>query len=410
MKMKSERDLDDRLFWLAKEEEIARGETTDRYFEYAIEVMKKKHTDPEVVMEVYTRCLPEENRWGVVTGIYEVAKLLEGHSLSVKSMDEGEVFLSNPGSAIYEPVMQICGRYTELAIYENPILGLLCSSSGISTKAAKIRLAAGNKKLLSFGTRRTHPALAPTVERAAYIGGFDGVSNILAARLLGKKAEGTMPHAMIICFGDQATAWKAFDEVMPSDVPRVALIDTFSDEKTEAILAFETLGLQLNAVRLDTPSSRRGDWRRIIEEVRWELNIRGGERVKIFLSGGLDEESIANLLDIADGFGVGTSVSNAPAIDFNAKIVEVKMDGLPIFRAKRGDLGGKKQVYRRRDFSEDVVTKEEDPAPQGSEPLLTDLVIDGKIVRRFKEIEEIREKTVDSVRKLSEANTSLRWR
>jgi nicotinate phosphoribosyltransferase len=186
MKMKSERDLDDRLFWLAKEEEIARGETTDRYFEYAIEVMKKKHTDPEVVMEVYTRCLPEENRWGVVTGIYEVAKLLEGHSLSVKSMDEGEVFLSNPGSAIYEPVMQICGRYTELAIYENPILGLLCSSSGISTKAAKIRLAAGNKKLLSFGTRRTHPALAPTVERAAYIGGFDGVANILAARRLGQ--------------------------------------------------------------------------------------------------------------------------------------------------------------------------------------------------------------------------------
>jgi nicotinate phosphoribosyltransferase len=115
--------------------------------------------------------------------------------------------------------------------------------------------------------------LAPMINRAAFIGGIDGVSNILAGELLGVKAQGTMPHAMILCFGDQVEAWKAFDEAMPPNVPRIALADTFADEKTEAIAAFEALGERLSAVRLDTPSSRKGDWRKIVKKVRLELNI-----------------------------------------------------------------------------------------------------------------------------------------
>lgn len=70
-------------------------------------------------------------------------------------------------------------------------------------------------------------------------------------------------------------------------------------------MAAETLGERLNAVRLDTPSSRRGNFKRIVEEVRWELDLRGYEHVKIFLSGGLDEESLKELADVADAFGVG---------------------------------------------------------------------------------------------------------
>ncbi len=408
--MSISRDLPDRLFWLALEDEVKSAETTDIYFEYAVEVLREKHIDPEVVMEVYTRHLPDDADWGIVTGIYEVAKLLEGRRVNVKAMEEGEVFLSRPGSAIGEPVMQIEGRYSEFATYETPLLGFLCSSSGISTKSARIRVAAGEKLLLSFGTRRAHPVLAPMIERAAYIGGMDGVSNILAGELLGMKAQGTMPHAMILCFGDQVKAWRAFDDVMPPDIPRVALIDTFADEKTEAIAAFEALGEKLSAVRLDTPSSRRGDWRKIVEEVRWELNIRGGEKVKIFLSGGLDEETVAELADIADGFGVGTAVSNAQAVDFNAKIVEVKRNHSSVPTAKRGDLGGKKQVYRSLKGFDDIVTKADEPVPEEFRPLLTDLIIDGDIVRSFRRVEEIREETLRKVKALTVAETSLRWR
>ena len=108
-------------------------------------------------------------------------------------------------------------------------------------------------------------------------------------------------------------------------------------------MAAETLR-RLNAVRLDTPSSRRGNFRRIVEEVRWELDIRGFKNVGIFVSGGIDEAEIGELRDIVSGFGVGTSVANAKCIDFALDIVEI--EGEPC--AKRGKKGGKKQVYRKK--------------------------------------------------------------
>ncbi len=95
------------------------------------------------------------------------------------------------------------------------------------------------------------------------------------------------PHALVLVVGDQVKAWRYFDEVIEPEVPRTALVDTLCDEKFEALMAVEALGERLNAIRLDTPSSRRGNFRRIVEEVRWELDLRGGyEHVKIFLSGG----------------------------------------------------------------------------------------------------------------------------
>jgi nicotinate phosphoribosyltransferase len=406
---KEEKDLLDRTFWIANEDEIKRAETTDVYFIYTLQVLEKKGLDPRVVMEVYLRNLPYQDTWGVVSGIYEVAKLLEGLPLNVRAMEEGEIFLVSPDSIVYEPVIQIEGRYRDFAKYENPILGLICMSSGISSKAARVKMCAGDKTVFSFGTRRSHPALAPMIERATYIGGFDSVSNVLGAKMMGKKPVGTMPHALIQCFGDQKIAWKSFDEVMPKEIPRIALIDTFSDEKTEAIMAFETLGDKLYGIRLDTPRSRRGNWRKIIEEVKWELKIRGGDKIKIFVSGGLDEEIILELRDLVDGFGVGTGVSNAPTLDFSAKIVEFMFGDKDIFRAKRGDIAGKKEVYRAYDRFDDIVTFYKNPKPKGYYPLLSDLIIDGKIVRKFKSLDEIRESVLSKLKVLKDSKPTLRW-
>jgi hypothetical protein len=71
-------DLDDRLFWLANEKEIRNAETTDSYFLQTKRVLQKNHIDARVVMEVYARDVPYPDNWGIVSGIYEVAKLLEG--------------------------------------------------------------------------------------------------------------------------------------------------------------------------------------------------------------------------------------------------------------------------------------------------------------------------------------------
>ena len=394
------RDLQDRLFWLAKETEIKRGETTDVYFLNTIRVLREKGLEPEVVMEVYARSVPYVHPWGVVTGIMEVAKLLEGLPVNVGAMEEGEIFLTAPGSVLYEPVLQIEGRYPTFAAYENPILGLLTSSTSVSTKAARVKSAAGDKQVFSFGTRRSHPALAPLIERAAYLGGFDQVSNVLGARLMGKKPVGTMPHALIQCIGNPAAAWNAFDEVLPQEIPRVALIDTFYDEKTEAIMALEALGNRLYGVRMDTPVSRRGDLRKIVEEVRWELNIRGGRNVRLFVSGGLDEREVGELASLVDGFGVGTCVSSPPPIDFSAKIVEVKVGSKSEYRAKRGDIGGRKAVYRKEVCFEDHVVLAEQPRPTDTTALLHPLLRKGRIVRKSDSLDKIRANVLKKVGRL----------
>ena len=404
-----ERDLDDRLFWIPKEAEIKEALTTDVYFQYAVEALDFAKINPRVSMEIYTRKTPFSDNWAVVCGIYEVAKLLEGLPIDVDSMEEGEIFLTDPELAMYEPVLRISGCYTDFAKYENPILGFLCQSSGICTKSARITLAAQGKIGISFGTRRAHPSLAAMIERSSYIGGLESVSNVLGAKLLGKEASGTMPHAFILCVGDEIRAWEIFDKAIPKRVPRIALVDTFSDEKVAAIKAFETLGSDLYGVRLDTPSSRRGDLKKIVQEVRWELEIRGGKNVKIFVSGGLDEGEIVALREWVDGFGVGTSISTSPVIDFGGKIVSVEDEktGKWIFRSKRGDMAGVKYVFRDPSSFTDVVTLAKDPPSSQYLALLKPLVRNGQIVRDFIPLDELRNRTVETVSQVSKMSPKM---
>jgi nicotinate phosphoribosyltransferase len=404
----AKRDLRDRLFWLANEREIKSAKTTDIYFLNTKEVLAKHKIDSEVVMEVYARDLPEDARWGVLSGVYEVAKLLEGLPLDVWSFDEGSIFLADGRGALYEPVMTISGRYRDFVEYENPVLGLLSSSTSISTKASRFRVAAGDRQVISFGTRRVHPALAPLIERGCYLAGFDGVSNVLGGKLLGVEPSGTMPHALVQVLGDQEKAWRLYDETMPKGVKRTALIDTFWDEKAEAIKAYETLGKNLWGVRIDTPASRRGNFRQIIEEVKWELKIRGGGAVKIFVSGRLTEEDVVQLKDLVDGFGVGTAVAYPPSIDFSAKIVEVSDKGKTYLRGKRGGLGGRKDVHRSKGFK-DTVVFHGTAAPKGSKPMLRQIIRKGKIVGDFESIDSIRGRVIRELSEVTQAEPALVW-
>jgi nicotinate phosphoribosyltransferase len=402
----AKRDLHDRLFWLANEREIKEAKTTDIYFLNTKEVLTKNHIDSEVVMEIYARDLPENATWGVLSGVYEVAKLLEGLPIDVWAFDEGSIFVADGMGALYEPVMTISGRYRDFVEYENPVLGLLSSSSSVSTKASRFRVAAGDRQVVSFGTRRVHPALAPLIERGCYMAGFDGVSNVLGGRLLGVEPSGTMPHALVQVIGDQETAWRLYDETMPKSVKRTALVDTFWDEKTEAIKAFETLGKNLWGVRLDTPASRRGSFRQIIEEVKWELKIRGGGAVKIFVSGRLSEEDVVQLKDIVDGFGVGTAVAYPPSIDFSAKIVEVREKGKTHLRGKRGGLGGRKDVHRSKGFKDTVAFHGSAP-PKGSKQMLKQIIDKGELVVDFQSIDSIRDRVVRELREVTQAKPAL---
>jgi nicotinate phosphoribosyltransferase len=323
-------------FHIATPEDILSGRITDVYFVRTAEILKAKGVDKRVKAEFIVKSMPRGWEWGVMAGIEEAAQVLSTLSVSVRTLPEGTLFYPD------EPVMEIEGSYRAFGIYETCLLGLICQASGVATKAARCKKLAGDRKVISFGARRMHPALAPMIERSAFIGGCDGVAVVQSADLIGEEAVGTIPHALIILLGSGVDAIKAFDEIIDKKVGRVALVDTFGDEKFESIAAAEAIGNHLAGVRLDTPSSRRGNFRKILQEVRWELDLRGFRDVKLYVSGGIDEDQIPELNDLVDAYGIGTSLSNAPVIDFSMDIVEV--DGEPL--AKRGKLSGSKRLFR----------------------------------------------------------------
>ncbi len=392
-------------FHIATEQQIKNADTTDIYFVRTKEILEKEGlSDLRVTAELTTNSLPRDWNWAILAGIEEAAHLMKGIPIDLSSFPEGTLFHAQDDNGFREPVMVLEGRYLDFCLYETPLLGLLCQASGIATMAAQVRRAAGAKTLLSFGIRRAHPALAPMIDRACYIGGFDAVSSLVGARLLQIEATGTMPHSLIIAIGDQVKAWKSFDKHMPKDVPRIALVDTYYDEKTETIMATEALGQNLYGVRLDTPSSRRGNLAEIIREVRWELDTRGYTKVKIFVSGGLTPDSIRELSNSgADGFGVGTSVSNAPTIDFAMDIVEAGGKSV----AKRGKLGGKKQVWRCDNCLTDQVQLAHLKSPECprcgriTHPLLKPLLKNGQLADELPRPVEIRERVLQQLASLS---------
>ncbi|AAY80791.1 nicotinate phosphoribosyltransferase [Sulfolobus acidocaldarius] len=385
-------------FYIANERDILDGKMTDIYFDRTIRTLEHLGIkDLKVRMEVHSYGLPEGYSWAIFSGLEEVLKLLEGKEVTVYAMPEGTVFKE------VEPVMIIEGNYLDFGVFETAFLGILRHYSSISTKAARIKKLALDKTVLFFGLRALHPAIAPMVDRAAYIGGCDGVSGAFNQETIGAEPTGTMPHALMLSVGDNVKAWKAFDEAMPSNVPRIILADTFEDERTEVLKAAELLKDKLYGVRLDTPSSRRGNFRKIVQEIRWTLNIHGYGHIKIFVSGGIDEDDVVKLRDVVDGFGVGTSISFPQSVDFSADIVEKYVNGQWIPFTKRGKWPGAKQVYRCGDSPDgDIITLLDDypPANLNCKPLLVKYIENGKIIRDIPTAKEIREYVISQLKKL----------
>ncbi|MFB6126107.1 MAG: nicotinate phosphoribosyltransferase [Halolamina sp.] len=351
---------------------VASGRATDAYFQRTEAALAHADVNPHVVAEVTADQFPDGD-FELFAGLGAAVDLFAGLAVDVDAMAEGRLFDGGP-------VMRIEGPYRAFARYETSLLGLVSHASGMATAALECRRAAPNSQVLSFGARHVHPAVAPTVERSALVGGLDGFSHVAAGDVIDREAGGTMPHALPICFGpgEQEAAWRAFDEAVAESVPRIALCDTYSDEVDEVLRAVETLGDRLDGVRLDTTGSRRGDFRHICREVRWELEARGRGDVSVFVSGGLGPADLRELRDVVDGFGVGGYVSNADPVDFALDIVAV--DGELV--AKRGKLSGAKSVYRTADGGHHVGLADRD-GPDDGEELLRPVIRDGAVVADF---------------------------
>jgi len=350
---------------------IRSGRATDAYFDRTMEALDHAGRNPDVVAEVTADQFPT-GEWHLLAGLKDAARLLAGRDLDADALPEGTLFDGGP-------VLRIEGPYREFCRLETALLGFLSHPTGVATRALEARRAAPDSTVLSFGSRHVHPSLGAMVERSALLGGLDGFSNVAAGDIIGREAGGTMPHALVICFGRgrQEQAWRAFDEAVPESTPRIALVDTYSDEVDEALRAAEAVD-DLAGIRLDTTGSRRGDFRHIVREVRWTLDAHGHEDVDVFCSGGLGPTQLRELRDVADGFGVGSYVSNADPLDFALDIVEV--DGEPA--AKRGKLTGTKSVYRTGDGGHHIGLADRD-GPADAESLIDPLLRDGELVREF---------------------------
>jgi nicotinate phosphoribosyltransferase len=311
--------------------EVISGDTADIYFVRTVDILMKEGINPRATMEVFG------SRAGILCGIEEVKALLA----EVLPKEDREVWALAEGEAISakEVVLRITAPYQSYGIYETSIVGILAHCSGWATAARECVEAAEKVPVISFGARHVHPSVAGVMDYAAVVGGCKGCSSISGARLAGVEASGTMPHALILVVGDTVKATILFDKHMPTEVPRVSLVDTFKDEAEESLRVAEALGKKLKSVRLDTPSERGGVTLELVKEVRARLDLAGFKHVGIFVSGGITPERIRYFKERGapvDGYGVGSYISSAKPIDFTADLHEV--DGKPI--AKRGRTPG----------------------------------------------------------------------
>jgi nicotinate phosphoribosyltransferase len=314
--------------------EILSGDSADVYFARAESILELEDLDPLVTMEVFTR------REAVLCGIDEAKNLL-GHVLAECDASETQVEALSDGDRIAprEVVLRIRARYRRFGLYETALLGMLAQSTGWATAAREIVDIAAPEPVISFGARHVHPDITDVLDYAAIVGGCVGASTPAGARLAGLAPTGTMPHSLVLIFGDTVEAALAFDRHLGPDVPRIVLVDTFKDEAEEALRVAHALGDRLYGIRLDTPSERGRVTAELVTEIRARLDQEGYQHVKIVVSGGLNPDRVRYFKEAGapvDSYAVGSYISGATPIDFTGDIKEI--DGRPI--AKRGRIPG----------------------------------------------------------------------
>ncbi|MDS4009941.1 MAG: nicotinate phosphoribosyltransferase [Defluviicoccus sp.] len=320
-------------------------------------------------------------------------RYLEGFRFTgdADAMAEGTVFFPD------EPLLRIIAPLPEAQFMETRLINLMQLQTVVASKAARMVLAAPNRTLIDFGLRRAHGAEAGLLAaRAAYIAGFAGTATVLAGKMFGIPIFGTMAHAFIQAHDDETLAFERFARSRPDNL--VLLIDTYDTEvgarKVVALAPrLKAAGIALRGVRLDS-----GDLASHARAVRAILDAGGLAEVKIFASGGLDEDRLAAFTADGvpiDGFGIGTSLvtsEDAPALDCAYKLQEYA--GIPRRKRSEGKATwpGRKQVFRRYaddcTLVSDILTVEGDA--QTGEPLLAPVVRAGCRVAPMPTLDAIR--------------------
>ncbi len=307
------------------------GESSDVYLHRTLNILRHENVNPTVTMEYYP------SRDGLICGLKEVrsllSKVLPESGSEIWSLEEGESVSAK------EVALRIKAPYSSFGLYETAICGILASCTGWATAAKECVEAAQGTPVVAMAARHIHPNVAANIDYASVVGGCASCSTSLGARLAGVTPSGSMPHVLPLLLGDTVKSTEAFDQYLPQEVPRVALVDTFKDEIEESLNVAQALKEKLRGVRLDTASERGGVTHELVQELRARLDLNGFHHVEIFVSGGFTAEKINEFIARStpvNGFGVGNYISNASPNDFTADIHEI--DDQPV--AKRGRIPG----------------------------------------------------------------------
>ena len=321
----------------------------------------------------------------------------------------GDVWAVPEGTLVFpgEPMLRVSAPIIEAQLMETYLLATLGYQTMIASKTARVVTAAEGRRVVEFGARRAHSAQAGLyAARAAAIGGAVGTSNVLAGQQFGLFTYGTQAHSWVMAHEDEADAFAHFLDAFPERA--FLLLDTYNVH--DAVKKIIGMGRKPAGVRLDS-----GDVAKDSQWVRRELDAAGWQDVKIFASGDLDEEKIAELLEkgaAIDSFGVGSALAtpgDAPHLNLVYKLVEVdragKIQGAAKLTEAKVTYPGRKQVFRyanrRGEFEEDKIALEGEPA-NGGAPLLVQVMRDGRRTSSAEPIATLRERCVTELSHLPE--------
>jgi len=319
----------------------------------------------------------------------------------VRAMAEGEIFFAD------EPVLEVTAPLIEAQIIETFIINTVGLASMLATKAARCVHAAAGRPIVDFSLRRTQGSHAGmTVARSSYIAGFSGTSNVLAGKVWGIPAAGTMAHSFVTAFDSETEAFEAYADLFPdSAVFLIDTYDTIQGARNAAAVGrrMQQKGQALMGVRLDS-----GDMVALSRQVRRILDEAGLTGVKIFASSGFDEYELERLIAAGariDAFGVGTRMgvsADAPYLDIVYKMVRLGTRNVRKVSEGKVTLAGEKQVFRKTvggRFEGDVIGLP-DESPDDSRPLLAPVMEKGRLMGPKPTLEAIRKRFADNFNQL----------
>ena len=355
--------------------------------------------------DYFFRRVPDDGGYCVLAGLEDLIKYIKALRFSKEDLSyleglgifsdqvlaymkdfkfTGDLCAVPEGSVVFphEPLIRVVAPLPEAQLIETTLLNIMNFQTLIATKAARVCWAAQGDPVIDFGLRRAHgPDGALMASRAAYIGGVQGTSNVLAGRLYGIPVRGTHAHSWVESFPTELESFRAYARVYPDAC--LLLVDTYDTLQSgvpNAVKVGKELrekGHELRGIRLDS-----GDLAYLSREARRLLDEGGFSGARIVASSDLDEwivESLKRQGAMIEIWGIGTRLITSyscPALGGVYKLTELEEGNKGMVpKIKRSDNPDKitnpglKKVVRmyngKGEMRGDVIFTDDEELPSG---------------------------------------------